>query len=78
NLPMDGIIEYVYLYRRAFSTSEIAQLYRTPFMSFQQEPPMTYMGSVAAAPSVGQVIIISSVPPLLFIGGCVLLFRKVA
>ena len=78
--PLLGNIEYVYILNRALFVSEIAELYRNRFIMFQQEPPMTYKGSVAAAPAGGgQVIMIQmSAIPLVLIFGCVLVFRKAA
>ena len=74
----DGLIESVYIYNRALSESEIASIFRELYIAFQQEPPMTYKGSVAvAAAPAAQVIFISSIP-LFIICSCVLIYRKVA
>ncbi|KKM22164.1 hypothetical protein LCGC14_1628120 [marine sediment metagenome] len=49
NLPMDGIIEYVYLYRRALSASEIALLYRYPFYMFKDPNEVAVLGAGVVA-----------------------------
>lgn len=72
-----GLLDGVSIYNRALSPSEILKRYKNPFMDFQPEPPMTYMGSVSAAAPAGQVIMIQmSAIPLVLIIGCVLIFSK--
>ena len=55
----DGLIEYLFLYNRILTASEIAQLYREPFCMF--EPSWNYMlyGAIGVPTGAGQVIIIN-------------------
>lgn len=77
NNDFTGDMSHLLLYNRALSPSEILKRYKNPFMDFQPEPPMTYMGSVAVAAPAGQVIMIQmSAIPLVLIIGCVLIFSK--
>ena len=43
---MTGQIQYVYIYNRALSASEIALLYREPFIMFERDPIELWVGSV--------------------------------
>ena len=61
----NGLIDFVYIYNRALSPSEIQQLYREPFCMFVDDMPVAMMYSYGAAPApTGQVILIqmSAVP----------------
>ena len=77
-----GDIEFVYIYNRGLSPSEISLLYRKPFCMFQPENTMIYAGAAAAPPAAtGQVIMISAIPliiPLIVIGATALAFRRAA
>jgi len=53
-LEFNGDIEYVYVYNRTLSTSEIVQLYREPFCMFDRDPIELWTGAMGGgAPPVG-------------------------
>ncbi len=57
---LNGSIEYLYLYNRALSASQIAQLYREPFGMFEPVFPVWWGGGIGAPPAGGgQVIFIN-------------------
>ena len=64
--PLDGLIEFVLLYNRAFSAYEVAQLYREPFCMFEGDLTVAQMYDYGEAPAPsGQFITIQmSVIPL--------------
>ncbi|KKM16550.1 hypothetical protein LCGC14_1684730 [marine sediment metagenome] len=57
NWTINGIIEYVFIYDRALSATEIAALYINPDLPMQQEPIWQLFSP--AAPAAGQVILIT-------------------
>lgn len=53
NDSWDGQIEYVYIYNRALSTSEIQKLYENPFQMFEPVFPVWWYGGIGAPPAGG-------------------------
>ena len=53
NTPFDGKISHCYFYNRSLSASEIALLYREPFVMFERNPIELWVGSVGAAAAAG-------------------------
>ena len=71
-----GLIDYIMIYNRALSPSEIALLYRGPFCMFVQDD-IALMEAAIPAPSGGQVIIIQmSAIPLILISALIFIRRR--
>ena len=80
NCSWDGLIDHVYIYNRALSSSEIPQLYREQFCMFEPALPGSMMYDVGGAPPAptGQVIMISCIIPILTISLLVINRKKAA
>lgn len=55
-----GEIDFIYVYNRALSSSEITKLYREPFCLFQPSWNLSLYGAISAPVAGGQVIIINN------------------
>jgi hypothetical protein len=65
----DGVFEYVYIYNRALTASEIAHHYAEPFVVFKEDLSVAMMYDYAGAAPSGQVIFIqmSAIPVILIL-----------